>query len=68
MHTLLQRPPTDGGEHARIRVDVSLADAYYVEITPPTEFSSAPTLPDVITWTGGYRSGYCFRCNWNGII
>lgn len=48
----LTTSPTDGGEHARIRVDVSLADAYYVEITPPTEFSSAPTLPDVITWTG----------------
>jgi hypothetical protein len=42
----------DGGEDARIRVDVSLADAYYVEITPPTEFSSSPNLPDVVTWTG----------------
>lgn len=42
----------DGGEDARIRVDVSLADAYYVQITPPTEFSSSPNLPDVVTWTG----------------
>lgn len=42
----------DGGEDARIRVDVSLANAYYVEITAPEEFSSAPTLPDVVTFTG----------------
>ena len=43
---------TDGGEDARIRVDVSLADAYYVEITAPSEFSSSPNLPDVVSWTG----------------
>jgi hypothetical protein len=48
----LTTSPTDGGETARIRVDVTLADAYYVEITPPTEFSSAPNLPDTVTWTG----------------
>lgn len=48
----LTTAPTDGGETARIRVDVTLADAYYVEITPPTEFSSAPNLPDTVTWTG----------------
>lgn len=43
---------TDGGEDARIRVDVSLANAYYVEITAPSEFSSSPNLPDVVAWTG----------------
>ena len=43
---------TDGGEPARIRVDVSLADAYYVEITAPSEFSTSPNLPDVVSWTG----------------
>ena len=43
---------TDGGEDARIRVDVSLADAYYVEITAPSEFSTSPNLPDVVSWTG----------------
>ncbi len=42
----------DGGEDARIRVDVTLADAYYFEVTPPTEFSSSPNLPDVVTFTG----------------
>lgn len=42
----------DGGEDARIRVDVSLADAYYVEITAPQEFSSAPPLPDQVSFVG----------------
>lgn len=43
---------SDGGEDARIRVDVSLANAYYVEITAPAEFSSSPSLPDIPTFTG----------------
>jgi hypothetical protein len=42
----------DGGENAVIRIDVTLANAYYAEITAPTEFSSAPSLPDQVTWTG----------------
>jgi hypothetical protein len=42
----------DGGDQAVVRFDVTLADAYYAEITPPTAFSSSPTLPDVVTWTG----------------
>lgn len=41
----------DGGDAAVVRYDVSLADAYYAEITPPTAFSSAPNLPDQVTWT-----------------
>ncbi len=44
--------PTDGGVLAVTRVDTTLADAYYVEVTAPSEFSSAPNLPDVVTWTG----------------
>lgn len=47
----------EGGEDARIRVDVSLADAYYVEITPPTEFSSSPSLPDQVAFTGDTTVG-----------
>ena len=42
----------DGGEPAVVRFDVSLADAYYAEITPPNSFSSAPALPDQVTWSG----------------
>ena len=48
----LTTSPTDGGELAVIRFDVSLADAYYAQITAPSSFSSSPTLPDVVTWTG----------------
>jgi hypothetical protein len=43
---------TDGGEDARIRVDVSLANAYYIEITAPEGFSSSPNLPDIVSFTG----------------
>lgn len=42
----------DGGDNAIIRIDVSLADAYYAEITAPEEFSSSPNLPDVVYWAG----------------
>jgi len=42
----------DGGDPAVVRYDITLADAYYAEITPPTQFSSAPNLPDVVTFTG----------------
>lgn len=42
----------DGGQPATVRFDVSLADAYYADITPPSAFSSAPSLPDQVTWTG----------------
>ena len=48
----LTTSPTDGGELAVIRFDVSLADAYYAQITAPSSFSSSPNLPDVVTWTG----------------
>lgn len=48
----LTTSPTDGGELARIRVDVSLADAYYVAITAPEEFSSSPALPDQVVFSG----------------
>jgi hypothetical protein len=44
--------PSDGGEVAIVRFDVSLADAYYAVITAPSEFSSSPSLPDVVTFTG----------------
>ena len=48
----LTTTPADGGAPAVIRFDVTLADAYRAEITAPTEFSSSPSLPDVVTWTG----------------
>ena len=48
----LTTSPTDGGELAVVRFDVSLADAYYAQITAPSSFSSSPTLSDVVSWTG----------------
>lgn len=42
----------DGGQPATVRFDITLADAYFADITPPTDFSSAPNLPDQVTWTG----------------
>jgi hypothetical protein len=48
----LTTTPADGGVLAVTRFDVTLADAYYAVITAPSSFSSAPSLPDVVTWTG----------------
>jgi len=48
----LTTTPADGGDPAIVRFDITLANAYYAEITPPDSFSSAPSLPDVVTWTG----------------
>lgn len=48
----LSTAPADGGAPAIVRFDVSLADAYYAQITAPQEFSSSPTLPDQVTFTG----------------
>ena len=48
----LSTAPADGGELAVVRFDVSLANAYYAVITAPTQFSSSPSLPDTVTFTG----------------
>lgn len=48
----LTTDPASGGQLPVVRVDVTLADAYYVEITAPTQFSSSPSLPDIVTFTG----------------
>lgn len=43
---------SDGGVLPVTRFDVTLADAYYAVITAPDAFSTAPTLPDQVVWTG----------------
>ena len=48
----LTTTPADGGVLAVTRFDVTLADAYYAVVTAPSEFSSAPSLPDTVTWVG----------------
>lgn len=42
----------DGGRPATTRVDITLADAYFVTFTTPDTFSSSPSLPDTVTWSG----------------
>jgi hypothetical protein len=48
----LTTTPADGGQLPVVRFDVTLADAYYAEITAPSSFSTSPSLPDTVTWTG----------------
>ena len=48
----LTTTPADGGVLAVTRIDVTLADAYYAEITAPSAFTTSPNLPDVVTWVG----------------
>jgi hypothetical protein len=48
----LTTAPADGGVVPIVRYDVTLADAYYAQITTPTTFSSSPTISETITWTG----------------
>src|SRR6056300_449927 len=43
---------TDGGVQPIVRYDVTLADAYYAQITTPTSFTTSPSLTDTVTWTG----------------
>ena len=43
---------SDGGVQPIVRYDVTLADAYYAQITTPTSFSTSPALSDTVTWTG----------------
>lgn len=42
----------DGGVQPIVRYDVTLADAYYAQITTPTSFTQSPSLSDTVTWTG----------------
>jgi hypothetical protein len=43
---------TDGGVQPIIRYDVVQAGYYKAVITVPNFFSSSPTLPDVVNWSG----------------
>ena len=48
----LTTAPTSGGVKPIIRYDVLVADYYKAVIDHPIEFSSAPSLDDVVNWTG----------------
>ena len=42
----------DGGVLPKVRVSVTLADAYKAKISTPLAFSSSPALSDSVAWTG----------------
>lgn len=44
--------PASAGQVPIVRFDVSLADAYFAQVSYPTSFSSSPSLSDSTTWTG----------------
>ena len=44
--------PASSGQVPIVRFDVSLANAYFAQISYPTSFSSSPSLSDSVTWTG----------------
>ena len=46
----------DGGQKPIVRVDVSLADSYYAQVSYPTSFSSSPSLGDTVAWTGAVNA------------
>ena len=48
----LTTAPASAGQVPIVRFDVSLADAYYAQVSYPTSFSSSPSLSDSVTWTG----------------
>tara|TARA_R110000765_G_scaffold23432_2_gene59219 strand:- start:166 stop:687 length:522 start_codon:yes stop_codon:yes gene_type:complete len=48
----LTTAPASAGQVPIVRFDVSLANAYFAQISYPTSFSSSPSLSDSVTWTG----------------
>jgi hypothetical protein len=49
---VLSTAAADGGVQPIIRYDVLQSGYYKAVITVPNTFSSSPTLPDSVTWTG----------------
>ena len=48
----LTTAPASAGQVPIVRFDVSLANAYFAQVSYPTSFSSSPSLSDSTTWTG----------------
>ena len=48
----LSTASADGGVQPIVRFDVALADACLGRISYPVSFSSSPSTPDTLTWTG----------------
>ena len=49
---VLSTARTDGGVLPVIRYDIASADYYKAKITHPNSFSTSPSLPDFVAWTG----------------
>lgn len=49
---LLTTDPQNGGVEPIVRYDVIAADFYKAVISYPLEFSTSPSLDDVVNWTG----------------
>jgi len=49
---VLSTAAADGGVQPIVRYDVLQSGYYKAVITVPNTFSSSPTLPDSVTWTG----------------
>jgi hypothetical protein len=50
--SLLSTARSDGGILPIIRFDVASADFYKAKIAHPVSFSSSPSLPDFVEWSG----------------
>lgn len=50
--SMLSTARQDGGIAPIVRFDVAAADFYKAKITYPNGFSSSPSLPDFVSWTG----------------
>ena len=50
--SVLSSDPTDGGVDPVVRFDVIQASFYKARIVHPNDFSEAPSLNDVVNWTG----------------
>jgi hypothetical protein len=48
----LTTDPASNGVVPVIRADTTLANAYHLNVSYPTSFSSSPSLSDNVTWTG----------------
>ena len=49
---LLSTAPSDGGVVPVVRYDIISAELYKAKISYPEEFTSSPSLNDVVNWTG----------------
>lgn len=62
----LTTTPASGGQKPIVRFDVSLANAYYAQVSYPTSFSSSPSLSDTVAWTGSVSVAQSSSADFDG--